>query len=153
MKRNLAFLRPLAALWVLLLVTSCSQSDATLAKRARETEKIAEFQSCCAKIKDQTLVGDLVLTLEPWGRRRTALDYVTNPTILAKLAVESKDDTIQYFANKRLKALQEGRSLSEVETINWYHISMEGAVVEVQNAPSTTWKNGLSGVAVKKQSK
>ena len=147
----LVLTRAMALSVVMLSAASYGQeSQTTLAAKAKAAEKIVEFQECCSKIKDQKLLGDIVLTGDDWGKRRTALDYITDQDVLEMLSKKCKDPDIRYYAEKRLDTVREGSSLDAVEKVIWLN-TKSGTTVRVQKAPATTWKEGTSVIAVEKK--
>ncbi len=114
----------------IILVTGCSrhESQSDLFERAQKTQNMSEFQQCCGKIQDQKLLGKLVLNGDVWGKRRTALDYVTDVDILSNIAATSSDFDIKIYGKQRLDVLKSGGSLDSVPTTHWSEVQKDGTI-------------------------
>ncbi len=132
-----------------LTAAGCGKSQNGLAKTAKNTQKIAKFQKCCALIKDQTVIGDIVLDGDTWGRRRTALDYVTDPVVLERIITSTKEFDIGSFAQDRLDAIRNGTPLEDVSVINWVYFDKTGKPTHVSKAKKATWDQCMASVGKK----
>ncbi|MFA7257053.1 MAG: hypothetical protein WC047_05715 [Kiritimatiellales bacterium] len=145
MKLASKLFKSLLLLSTILLTVSCdSNNQVKLIKKANTTEKVSVFINCCSKIKDQTLLCDLVLSNPKWGIRRTALDFITNKDCLNKIVTESEDLDIQDFAKQRLMAISTGQSVDKVPKIHWYVIRPDGSLGDAHTTKSATWDKVLA---------
>lgn len=113
-----------------------------LFEKAKTTNNVAEFLECCSKLKDQMLIADLALNLDTWAKRRAALDYITDKTILERVTLESKDFDIRKYAKDRLNALESCTSLDEVPKLIFYLLTIDtnGHInKELTKGSSATW--------------
>ena len=74
------------------------QKPTDILQKAKSTELIVEYLECCIQLKDQNLIADLVLNADTWVKRRAALDFLTDKTLLQKVVKESQDKTVYYAA-------------------------------------------------------
>jgi len=124
------------------LLIGCDNSK-RLYEKARTTNFPAEFIECCSKLQDQKLIADLALNLDSWAKRRVALDYITDKTMLEKVASQSKDLDIRKYATDRLDALKSGTSLDEVPKLVIHLIVIDSKGIdmdaELPNGSNATW--------------
>lgn len=123
------------------LLIGCD-SPQRLFEKAKTTNIVAVFLECCSKIQDQKLIAELSLNLDTWCKRRAALDFITDKTMLEKVSLDSKDPDICIYAKKRLEALESGTSLDEVPKLIFYllTIDMNGHISkELPKGSSATW--------------
>ena len=143
-------------IWILMItvilfssITACSDSPEALAEKIRTTRKVAEFQNCCEKLTDQTVIGNIVLTGDFWGRRRTALDYITDKGVLSEIIAKSEDADIQMFAAQRLSAIEKGAGLDEVMVINWTYVDKTGKAAPASEVSKARWEQCLASIGKK----
>ena len=117
MKSNINYKLVVLIITITSLLASCKNSF----EKAKSTEIICEYIECCKNIKEQKLIGDLVLNADSWAKRRTALDYLTDKTILEKVSKESCENDVVYFAKERLKAIETGQPLDKVPVVVFHY--------------------------------
>lgn len=100
-------------------------SQSAVQRKMAATEDMILFQKCCMSIKDQSILADFVMNNSLWGKRRTALDYITDTVLLEKIIAQAdpvKDFDIVSTAQARLEHIKSGRPLSELKpTIQWHN--------------------------------
>jgi len=124
---------------VTFLVGCLPTSQSGIAKKAKTGDKIVVSLKCFSKIKDQGVLEDIVLTGKPWGRRRAALDFVTDEKVLTNIAEKTKEFDIKYYANQRLDALKAGRSLDTVPKIHFNTVKDAASMDSKYLDPSSKW--------------
>jgi len=65
--------------------TDILQKPTDILQKAKSTEFVVEYLECCVELKDQNLIADLVLNADLWAKRRAALDFLTDKTLLQKV--------------------------------------------------------------------
>ncbi len=132
MKKLAVIIIAMASVLALLSVYYLVFSQDALERKMSNTDDMIEFQKCCSRMKDQTVLLRFVLEGETWGKRRTALDYITEPALLEKVIAESMDADsfdVGFAAAARLEHIKSGRPASELEpTVQWYEFSADGKV-------------------------
>lgn len=119
-------------------------------QKAKSTELIVEYLECCIQLKDQYLIADLVLNADTWMKRRAALDFLTEKTLLQKVVKESQDKTVYYAAENRLRNLQQGISLATYKKIGFIigaggeiTVDEDGIIKGAKEYPTATFKEAL----------
>jgi hypothetical protein len=125
-----------------LLASACSPSPTRLAERAVETLSVASFYDACERlgVEHQELVADVVLQADTWAKRRTAVDYITDPVVLERVATECTDPNIVDVVDDRLEAAMSGAPLfGRRRRWQWIVPSPAGVQTDVRKVPSATW--------------
>jgi hypothetical protein len=119
MTKHLNFKLVVVSISLFCLLMSCknlSKDPNEIVKRAKSTEYIVEYLDCCIKLKNQLLICNLVMTTDKWYKRRAALDFLTNETLLKRVADESDDKMVSSAARNRLEKVERGIALETIFT-------------------------------------
>lgn len=103
---------------------------------------MASFYDACERlgVEHQELVADVVLQADTWAKRRTAVDYITDPVVLERVATECTDPNIVDVVDDRLEAAMSGAPLfGRRRRWQWIVPSPAGVQTDVRKVPSATW--------------
>jgi Fe2+ transport system protein B len=133
-------------LYLPILFIGCNNSteDTTkILQKAKSTEYIVEYLDYCNKLKDPSLITNLVLNADLWGKRKLALEFLTDETLLQKVIQESQDENIRFNAEKRLQEIKQKGTVNEIP-ITLIQVIRDGSVKDARNDPTAKFKEAIA---------
>lgn len=133
-------------LYLPILLIGCNNStevNTKILQNAKNTEYIVEYLNYCNKLKDQSLITNLVLNADLWGKRKLALEFLNNEVLLQKVIQESQDENIRFNAEKRLKEIKQKGTVSDIP-ITVIQVFRDGSVKDARKDPTAKFKEAIA---------
>ncbi len=133
-------------LYLPILIIGCNNSTEDTNKilqKAKSTEYIVEYLDYCKKLKDPSLITNLVLNADLWGKRKLALEFLNDKSLLQKVIQESQDENIRFNAEKRLQEIKQNGSVNDIP-ITLIQVLRDGNVKDARNDPTAKFKEAIA---------